>query len=458
MREISFLRREDDARRLRLDTLIRLRWLAVIGQTIAILSVRYVLYFPLDLAATLIVIAFSACLNIVLRARYPMTHRLDEGAATALLSYDIVQLAALLYLTGGLENPFAFLFLTPVMISATTLPPRRTQFLGFIAIVCITILANWHLPLPWQPLEAFHLPPQYILGVWFAILLGLAFIGVYAWRVAEEARQLSDALAATETVLAREQHLSFVDGLAAAAAHQLGTPLSTIAVVVNELDLALRATPHHDDIMLLKEQAARCREILAKIASLGDETSNGLLDTLSFEHLLEEISAPHRPFEVDISVTRAGVGEPPLCARNPAIIYGLGNLIDNAVDFARSAVVISASWTDHEVRIKIRDDGPGFASDILTHMGEPYMTTRSVSRTEPGERQHGGMGLGLFIAKTLLERSGARFQAANALPPDQGAIVTIVWARQDFEAGTRPVSQNREYLPANPLQFELGSP
>ena len=438
---LSAMQRGDDARRLRLDTLIRLRWLAVIGQTIAVLSVHYVLRFPLHLAATLAVISFSACLNIYLRTRYPLTHRVEEGAATLLLSYDIVQLAALLFLTGGLENPFAFLFLAPVMISATTLPPRRTQFLGFIAIICVSALANWHLPLPWNPEETFNLPQPYVTGVWFAILLGLAFIGVYAWRVAEEARQLSDALAATEFVLAREQHLSAVDGLAAAAAHELGTPLATIALVVNELDRALSSdSPHKEDIVLLKEQAMRCREILGKITSLGDEAS-GPLDTLTFDHLLEEVTAPHRPFGVDISITKGGHGEPPRCTRNPGILYGLGNLIDNAVDFARSAVVIGATWTDRDVRIKIRDDGPGFASDILARMGEPYVTSRSLTRNEPKEGQHGGLGLGLFIAKTLLERSGARFEAMNALPPDQGAIVTITWPRKAFEAGVRTYGQ-----------------
>ena len=194
-----------------------------------------------------------------------------------------------------------------------------------------------------------------------------------AWR--RRRGQLSDALAATEFVLAREQHLSAVDGLAAAAAHELGTPLATIALVVNELDRALSSdSPHKEDIVLLKEQAMRCREILGKITSLGDEAS-GPLDTLTFDHLLEEVTAPHRPFGVDISITKGGHGEPPRCTRNPGILYGLGNLIDNAVDFARSAVVIGATWTDRDVRIKIRDDGPGFASDILARMGEPYVTS-----------------------------------------------------------------------------------
>ena len=453
MPDISSLRRSQDSRRLRLDTLIRLRWLAITGQTIAVLTVYFVLSFPLHLSATLVIISLSACLNIALRMRYPLSHRVQEGAATSLLAYDILQLAALLYLTGGLENPFAFLFLAPVLISATTLPPRFTQMLGLLAILCVTALANWHEPLPWHPGESFEIPRQYVAGVWCAILLGLAFIGVYAWRVAEEARQLSDALAATEFVLAREQHLSVVDGLAAAAAHQLGTPLATIAIVVNELDRAIGSdSPYKDDIVLLKQQSARCREILAKIASLGEEPA-GLLDTLTLEHMLEEIVAPHRPFGVEISLTRGGHGDPPVTVRNAAILYGLGNLIDNAVDFARSAVAIGASWTDREIRLKIRDDGPGFSADVLARMGEPYVTTRTFKRNEDeGARdhasiQHGGLGLGLFIAKTLLERSGARFEAANALPPDQGAVITIVWPRAAFEARVTKNAAASAYRP-----------
>ncbi len=423
--------------RLRLDTLIRLRWLAVLGQTSAVLAVHFGLGFPLHLTGTMIVIAMSACLNLALRQQYPPNYRVSEVSATALLSYDVLQLAALLYLTGGLENPFASLFLAPVLISATALPPQRTQFLGFLTIGSVSFLAFWHQPLPWITDEPLHLPRIYVLGVWIAILLGLVFIGVYAWRVSEEARQLSDALATTEFVLAREQHLSALDGLAAAAAHQLGTPLATIALVVNELDRGIKTgDPLKEDIVLLKEQAARCREILAKIASLGDEAT-GPLDTLNLEHLLEEVIAPHRSFGVTISVICNGKGETPLCTRNPGTLYGLGNLIENALDFAVEAVAIVASWSEKEIRISIRDDGPGFAGDVLSRLGEPYVTTRRINSLTPQDREHGGLGLGLFIAKTLLERSGAAFLARNALPPDQGAVITIIWARRDFEAGLR---------------------
>ncbi len=417
---------------LRLDTLVKLRWLAVTGQIIAVLIVHFGMGFRLPLLGALGIIAISSALNVALAARYPTTHRLEDGAAASLLAYDVVQLAALLYLTGGLENPFAILFLAPVMISATALPPVRTLTLGGLAMGLVTALALWHQPLPWKPDDRLSLPPLYIAGVWLSLLLGLIFIGVYAWRVAEEARQLGHALAATELVLAREQHLSQLDGLAAAAAHELGTPLATIALVVKELDRSINTgSPHKDDIELLKEQTARCRQILAKIATLGTE-HEGPLKAISIRQLVEEMSAPQRPFEVKIKVAVGGHGPEPFSTRKPGLMYGLENLIDNAVDFAATTVTVAASWTEQDVRITITDDGPGFATEVLKRLGEPYVTTRKFDSR--AENDSAGLGLGLFIAKTLLERGGAQFFATNRALPDHGAEIALIWRREDFVA------------------------
>jgi two-component system, sensor histidine kinase RegB len=417
----------------RLDTLVRLRWLAVTGQLIAVLVVYVGFGFPLPLIAAIGIIAISAALNVALKARYPTTHRLEDGAAAALLGYDIIQLAALLYLSGGLENPFAILFLAPVMISATALPPARTLTLGAIAMSAATGLAFWHQPLPWMTQEAIRLPPLYVWGVWLSLLLGMTFIGVYAWRVAEEGRQIGDALAATELVFAREQHLSQLDGLAAAAAHELGTPLATIALVVKELDRAIAAdSPHKEDIILLKEQTVRCRQILAKITTLG--TGNeGPLRLISLRQLVEEVSAPQRPFDVKITIDIEGAEPEPVSVRSPGLIYGLENLIDNAVDFATESVTVHARWTTSEVMIRITDDGPGFAPDILKRLGEPYITTRKLDSRAGGDS--GGLGLGFFIAKTLLERGGSQFSANNRAAGENGAEITLRWKRSAFERG-----------------------
>ena len=422
-----------DARRLRLDTLVRLRWLAVTGQSAAVAGVHFGLGFPLPFGLCFFVIASLAWLNLALRIRYPASYRLSDDAATLLLAFDILQLAALLYLTGGLQNPFSVLFLAPVLISATALPPERTLALGLLAIGCATLLVLAQRPLPWgaaagpQP----QLPFLYVSGIWTAILLGIAFTGVYAWRVAEEGRQLAQALAATELVLAREQHLSQLDGLAAAAAHELGTPLATIALVAKELDLQLpTGSALADDVKLLREQVARCRGILAKLTSLGEEEA-GFLETMTLGHLLEEVAAPQRSFGIDIEVRCTGDGPEPACRRNPGLLYGLANLVDNAVDFAASQVSIEARWTAAEVRIEIRDDGPGFAPDVLLRAGEPYVTTRGPGR---GQGESGsGLGLGLFIAKTLIERSGAQLILSNAVSPAAGAVARIVWPRPAFE-------------------------
>lgn len=417
--------------RLRLDTLVRLRWLAIIGQTTAVFIVHSGFGVALPLLPCLIVIALSLALNVALRLAFPVTERLDYTRAAMLLAFDILQLAALLAMTGGLANPFALLFLAPVLISATSLPPAQTTLLGLLACAAITILARFHMPLPW-PDGAFELPRLYVLGVWTALALALAFISTYAWRVAEESRQLSTALAATELVLAREQHVSALDGLAAAAAHELGTPLATIRLVTREIERALPADgPLKEDVTLLREQVDRCRDILQKLTSLHEDGAPH--EHMSLRHLIEDVVAPHREFGVEIEIAMgASIGKEPVGRRNPGVLYGLGNLVENAVDFATGRVWIDAGWTADQLSVTISDDGPGFSPDVLARLGDPYLTTRS-RRLEPdGERP--GLGLGVFIAKTLLERSGARVGFENR---PAGAVVRVIWRRMSFESAAQ---------------------
>jgi two-component system sensor histidine kinase RegB len=417
-------------RNVRLDTLVRLRWLAIIGQTIAILVVYYGLDFELPIWPCLAVVALSAWLNVALPLHDRMSPRIGPGRAAWLLAFDIAQLAVMLYLTGGLQNPFAFLFLAPVMLSATALPPRFTRILGGFAVLCATVLVFAHYPLPWDRDEPLELPWIYLLGVWLSILLAIGFIGVYAWQLTEEGRQLAEALTATELVLAREQHLSQLDGLAAAAAHELGTPLSTITVIARELERALEpGSPHTEDVRLLREQSQRCREILGKITELS--SSGEPFDRLSLAALIEEVVAPHRNFGVAIDVALPHQ-KPPVGARNPAILYGLGNLLENAVDFAHERVEVTADWDGEDVAVTISDDGPGFAPEIMDRIGEPYVRSSKRRRLAAGGETT-GLGLGFFIAKTLLERSGATLDFKNRAFPDRGAVVKIRWGRTDFE-------------------------
>jgi two-component system, sensor histidine kinase RegB len=423
------------ARQLRVGTLNGLRWMAVVGQSAAVLATHFGLRLELPVVACLACVASSALLNIWLRWRFPVSQRLDESWATIILGFDIVQLAALLYLTGGLINPFSILMLAPVMISAASLPPARMIFLLVLALGASTALTFVHRPLPWLSGQILQLPALYSLGAWAALATGAVFVTIYAHRVAEEARQLARALTATELVLAREQHLTQLDGLAAAAAHELGTPLATIATAITEMTrLGPPPGAFAEDLALVAGEIDRCRTILGKLTSL-DEAGFGPMGELSISHLIEEIVAPHRNFDVQLEVDLNGEAPEPICRRNPGMIYGLGNLIDNALDFARHRVAISASWTGANVMILIADDGPGLAANVLARIGEPYVTTRG---RKPGDDSSAtGLGLGLFIAKSLLERSGGTLALVNAAPPAIGARASIVWPREAFEADRR---------------------
>ena len=424
----------ETGRHVRVDTLVRLRWISVIGQTIAVLVVHFALDFTLPLYACLAVIALAAWLNVALRVRFSVTQRLPPDRAAWLFAFDIAEIGVLLFLTGGLQNPFSFLLLGPVLLSATSLPPRMIVILAVFAALCSSVLAFYYYPLPWDADERpMQLPAVYIAGVWLATLLSLGFIGVHAWQLTEEARQLTDALAATELVLAREQHLSQLDGLAAAAAHELGTPLATITVVATELERAIeKGSPLTEDIKLLREQAQRCRQILGKLTELSADSEP--FDRMPLSALLEEVVAPHRHFGVAINValTPHDATEP-VGGRNPAILYGLGNLVENAVDFAHGNVEVAADWSSEDVSVTITDDGPGFAPEIMDRIGDPYVTSRRQRKMNVDSEAGGGLGLGFFIAKTLLERAGATLEFENRAAPQRGAVVRVRWGRGDFE-------------------------
>ena len=430
--------REFASRSLRLDTLVRLRWLAVAGQATTVVFVAEGLGFPLPIAGCLALVGLSALVNLTLRLRFPPTRRLEQWPALALLGYDVAQLGALLFLTGGLDNPFAFLLLVPVIVSATTLPPRATVVLGAMVAGTASLLALVHWPLPWYPGQGLTLPLAYTAGVWVALVLACAFTGIYTFRVAEEARQLARALTATEMVLAREHHLSALDGLAAAAAHELGTPLATIALVAKEME---REMPQEDarreDLELIISQSKRCRDILGRLTTLSWQGDDHLA-RVPLSHLIEEVVAPYRAFAAEIvAAPPQGDGPEPVGRRNPAVIQGLVNLVENAVDFAGHQVTIATEWDASNVAVTITDDGPGFAAGILERIGEPYVTTRE-PHDVASDPEAGGLGLGFFIAKTLLERSGARLTLGNREPPARGAVVRVAWPRalMDIESQT----------------------
>ena len=418
----------DGAGRVRVRTLVVTRWLAVFGQLATLLIVSEAMHVKMPMLPAMLAVGCSGALNLYVGLRRGLGGWHSDREAAAFLAYDILQLAALLYLTGGLTNPFALLMLVPVTISATILSLGSTVGLGLLAFGCISLLSATHLPLPW-PTPDFSLPPIYNLAMWISLVLGMTFLMFYAWRVAEEARRMSAALAATQLALGNEQELSALGALAAATAHELGTPLGTIALIGKELSREVADNPSlSEDIELLNNQAARCRDILAQLSRNPRAGADRSIVLMRIDALAAELAEVHQRSGVDIEVTATPLNNseapPPVLRRSPELVQGLGNLIENAVEFARHQVRIETAWNDVAVRIDISDDGRGFTSQVLTAIGEPYISTR------PGD---GRMGLGVFISKTLLERTGATLRFANS-SRSGGARIIISWPRELIES------------------------
>ena len=434
--------------RVRLRTLSNLRWMATAGQAAALFVVYFGFGYSLPLAQCLGCVAFSAGLNVILALRYPPSHRLTNREATIYLAYDVLQLAVLLYLTGGIANPFALMFIAPVVIAASTLNLGNTLILGGIALASASVISVVHDPLPWPPAEHLDLPPLYQAGLWTSLVLGIGFTSIYAWRIASEGARMSAGLAATQLALAREQRLSSLGALATAAAHELGTPLGTIAVVAHELERGLDPDSQEaEDVRLLRSQAERCRLILMRLAR-PEEAMLGATARLPICALLDDIANAYRGDDLDIAIAPAAANqnEPqPQVWRAPELLHGLGNIIENAADFAHSSVRVEARWSPALLRVTVEDDGPGFSPDIFERIGEPYITSRpgdyAVGETELGPPtapmgKHEGLGLGFFIAKTLLEQTGGTVKAVN--PPEGGARVSVSWPRGQIDGETHP--------------------
>jgi two-component system sensor histidine kinase RegB len=408
-------------RRARLRTLILIRWMAIVGQAFTICLVHFSLEFPLPLLPLFSAIALSALINIVLALGFAATTRLTERSAALLLGYDILQLSFLLQLTGGLQNPFSILLLVPITLSATILSLRTTVGLCMLVSGATSFMGLFPTDLPWTQV-GFRLPLLYILATWCALVLGTGLIAGYAWRVADEARRMSQGLAATQMALAREQQLSALGGLAAAAAHELGSPLATIAVAARELANSIpQDSPLTEDVAELVSQSQRCREILKSLSQQrgGDELEPFTRVPLS--NLLETVAEPFRRFDVALDVVVEGDRRlEPMLAPTPELKHALANLVDNAVHFAERRVRIVVSLSSDLIAVRVEDDGPGFSPEVIELLGEPYVSSRPT----------GGLGLGVFIAQTLLARTGAALHFANL---GRGARVTVTWRRSALE-------------------------
>ena len=409
--------------RLMLHTVSLTRWVAVIGQLFTILFVYFSLGIALPLAALLPAVALSAFVNLALGLGLKATTRLPERSAAALFAFDIGQLCYLLLLTGGVQNPFSALLLVPIALAAVTLDFRSTIGITALALLGISVLAVAAGPLPWR--DGFlSLPTLYRVAGWAALSLGTMLIAVFAWSVAEEARQRTEALTATQLALAREQQLSALGGQAAAVAHLLGTPLATINIIAKELVRELPdGSPLAEEAADLLTQAKRCRELLAGLGKRADDDAQQNFTRAPFTSLLEHIAAEFARPGIDLKVRLDGSDDvaEPLVALTPELRHSLANLIDNALQFARSEVEITLRPTRAELVLVIQDDGPGFPAEVLDWLGEPFLSTR---------REQGGLGLGIFIANTLLARTGAKVHFDNTW---RGARVTLSWPAHRLE-------------------------
>ncbi|MEM1075489.1 MAG: ActS/PrrB/RegB family redox-sensitive histidine kinase [Pseudomonadota bacterium] len=435
---------------IRLRTMILLRWFAIAGQLTAITVAQQFYGLRLELGLCYLAVGASVIANLVAIFIFPENKRLTETQNMLMVLFDLIQLSFLLFLTGGLNNPFALLMLGPVTISAAVLTLRSTVFLGGTAIMLVSLLAQYNFPLRTEQDVILAIPDIFIFGNWIALIIAIVFISAYSVRVTSEIHSMSDALSATQMALAREQKLTDLGGVVAAAAHELGTPLATIKLASSELHEELSTQPElQEDAALIREQADRCRDILRDMGRAGKDDLH--LRQAPLRAVLEEAAEPHmdRGKEITFQLVGPEIAQPSIL-RKPEVIHGLRNLVQNAVDFARRDVWVEASWSDDTIALRIMDDGRGFPTQLLGRIGDPFMRRRRISSEGRARPEYEGMGLGLFIAKTLLERTGAELSFANGREESAqitegtggiGAVVEVRWRRDDLDAaaGNAPV-------------------
>ena len=422
--------------RLRVRTFVATRWIAIAGQAASVLFVEFVLGYDVPLALCLAAIAASAWLNVFLQLSMPSQRLATTPEAVAQFAFDIVQVAFLIAITGGLSNPFLLMIMAPATIAAVSLDIRLSVSLVFLAFACTVIMAFVSMPLPSPPGEVWDVPRYFRVGQFSAVVIGLAFFTLTAIRVSRDEARLVRALDAAQVVIAREQRLSALGALAAATAHELGTPLATIHLVAKEMAADLeKDDPKYEDAILVAEQAERCRSILKRLAQ-EREAGDILHARLPLNAMVEEAARPHKGRGPLVDVRCLAHAEndekkPPVLRRSPEIIHALGAFIENAVSFSSMEVSVDAVWSERIITLTISDDGPGFSASVLPKLGEPYVSERSSAHAGGGD-----MGLGFFIAKTLIEQSGGEVATFNRPEPEHGAVVRLRWERSALEAET----------------------
>ena len=437
---------------IRLRTMIFLRWVAIIGQMTALIVAERYFSLTLELGLCYLAIGVSVIGNLIAIAVFPENKRLSEIENTLMALFDLIQLSFLLYLTGGLNNPFSMLIVGPVLVSAAVLTTGPTVFLAVTAISLVTLLVQFHLPLRTEQGFILRVPDVFIFGQWMAIIIAILFLTVYSRRVTAEIVSMSDALGAAQMALSREQKLTDLGGVVAAAAHELGTPLATIKLTSSELVDDLADKPDlQEDARLIRDQADRCRDILRSMGRAGKDDKH--VKAVPLQELIRLAAEPHedRGKKIHFELMRPAEDDMPTITRRPEMIHGVRNLIQNAVDFAEGNVWVETGWDDHSISVRVIDDGQGYPPGMIGRIGEPFVKRRRNEPDREARPEYEGMGLGLFIAKTLLERTGAELGFANGAdryvnndqrPEKCGAIVEVVWPRNRLESDQFVVGEN----------------
>ena len=406
-------------------TLVILRWIAIAGQLAAVGLVYFYLKleFPIILCLSIIFIGFLTNIFLQLKVKSIL---LKDFYASIFLIYDLVQLSLLLYLTGGISNPFCILMIVPAIVSSTFLSMGTTIILVSLTIIFLYFLTIFHYPLPGIHEHGFTFPKLYLVGYHLAIIIGLIFLSYFGIRFSGESKRRSEAVNKLQQVIAKEYELESLGGQAAAAAHSLGTPLATINVVASELKKELKDNKDlAKDVDLLVSQTKRCGEILKQISQKKIKDDEFFKRT-NLEDLLEEIITSFKETSSKKIILSSEKDKNKLMiSRSPEIIYGLRNFIGNAVKFSKEKVEIKLNSNKSEIEIIIHDDGPGFPDDIIDIIGEPYIKSKSKNIN-----QNAGTGLGTFLGKTFLERSGAKLFFSNE--KNGGAKVKIEFETKDF--------------------------
>ena len=409
------------------STYINLRWIGIVGQLIAVNFVYLILNFKFNFLLSNLIIIFGVISNFYLIYVYKKT-QLSDRSAFVFLFLDIIQLSTLLYLTGGIVNPFVIFLLIPSVFSSSNLSFKTNSLLVGLTGIAIIILTFYSKDLPSPLSEHFHVSPYYYFSIPIALIVALVFLNYFAMTFGSQSRLRKDALSKMEEVMAKEHELLSLGGQAAAAAHSLGTPLSTIKIISQDLAKQLENNEEFKkDIELLNSQVERCNEILKRLSLNPVEEDDFIDKDLTVREYLSEIissfreiSNKHFLFNFDQD------SNPKKITKSIEIVYGLRNFIGNANKFSRDKIFINLKSDSETTEIIIEDDGDGYPRDILPKIGEPYLKT---SNSE--EKSKTGLGLGLFIGKTLLEKNFASLNFRNS-KTRSGAEVIISWRNSDL--------------------------